>query len=314
MNQKNMNKGKVILLKRIMLLLAILVLTLFQVIPAMAGTNDKVTFGSSSHYAETVNGDVVVIGGNTVVEQGANGDVVAILGSVDAKGSIHGDVVAIGGNVNLDGTVNGDLVAIGGKVFLKSGTVVNGQVVASAIEKDDSVVIRGDIVQPNIPFFQVPVREGIDRVLIWLKPVWLLISLLLLTLVVALYPGGVECIAESVGKDTWRDLGIGFIASILLFPLFITIIGIPVVMLLVIAAKYLGYAGVTLFVGSKFLQAVNRGTGSLYPPVILGFLLLEALGFIPFLGGLIGLIIFWLSMGAMLDTKFGTGRPWFNRT
>ena len=82
---------------------------------------------------------------------------------------------------------------------------------------------------------------------------------------------------------------------------------------MVIAAKYLGYAGVILYIGRKFLQAVNREANSLYLPVCIGFLLMAALGFIPFLGGLIGLAVFWLSMGAMLDTKFGTGRPWFNK-
>ncbi|MHB8983865.1 MAG: hypothetical protein ACYC4E_00725 [Carboxydocellales bacterium] len=84
-------------------------------------------------------------------------------------------------------------------------------------------------------------------------------------------------------------------------------------MLLVLAAKYLGYAGVALFVGRRFLQTINKGSNALFAPVWIGFILLEALGFIPILGIVIGLVTFWLSMGAMLDTKFGIGRPWFNR-
>ena len=75
--------------------------------------------------------------------------------------------------------------------------------------------------QTGIPLIRVPAMHGFNPFLSWFKGVWLVLSLLLITLIVALYPAGVERIAEYVEKDTLRGLGIGFIAFILLFPLFI---------------------------------------------------------------------------------------------
>lgn len=268
--------------------------------------------------------DRVSFGHDVAVANGANGDIVTVLGSTKVKGNVNGDVVAVGGSADIDGKVAGDVIAIGGKAILRGQTVVAGDVVSSSIEKSADAVILGDTVQLPIPYFGAPngmqgaqFWQGLSflgRVHDWFKIGSLIAVLVIMILVVAAYPSGVETIERSVEKDTLRSLAVGFIASLLFIPIAITIIGIPVVIFLVLAAKFLGYAGVCLFIGKRFVQGVKWNTDSLYHLILAGGILAGLVSFVPFLGGLVGLVLFWISLGAMLDTRFGTGRPWFNKT
>jgi len=142
------------------------------------------------------------------------------------------------------------------------------------------------------------------------KAVKLLLTFLILALIIAIYPRGVDVIAQSAEKDTVRGLGIGIIATLLLLPITITIVGIPVALFLYASAKILGYAGVALFIGRKFIQNLKSHIGSMYLQILAGIVLVGFVEIVPILGTLFGWAVFWLSMGAMLDTKFGTGRPW----
>jgi hypothetical protein len=284
-------------------------------------SGDRVSFGNNVFVSETVNGDAIAIGGNTTVEQGAYGDVVAILGNATAKGIISGSVIAIGGNATVNGTVYADVVAIGGKVILKRNSIVFGQVVGSQILRDEGTVIKGGIVQTPLPVLKVPWRInkqvgdfGFSRFdNIWFKLGSSLLLFLLVALLLAVYRSGVEHISESVEKDTLRVFIIGLIASMLFIPFVITIIGIPIVLILVLLAKCLGYAGLILFVGRRFLQSINQNEANQYFQALAGVFLIEAVRFIPILGWCIGIVVFLFSLGAMLDSKFGTGRPWFSR-
>lgn len=329
--------------KKVVLLLAILIMALCIAIPVSAATEvtdlpqnssgDNVVFGNNIHYNDRANGTTVAIGGNVRLDKGTNGDAVAIGGNVDIKDSANGNVVAIGGNTNVTGTVNGDVVAVGGdttingivngdvvavggKITLLGKSIVRGNVVGSRIQKDEDAVINGDT-SNTIPSFKLPNVNG--GFLGW-QPIklgfgfaGLFFTLIFVFLMMAIYPKGVETIARSVEKDTWRDLVVGIIASIVMFPLFITIIGIPLVIFLLLAAKMLGYAGVTLFIGHKFMHTINRDASSIYMQLLVGVLLLGFIMLFPLIGSLFWLVVFWISLGAMLDTKFGTGRPWFRR-
>ncbi len=305
--------------RRIILIVVLLAVLLLMALPAMAQNNvdirtgGQVSFGSNVSSVQRVTGDVVSIGGNVSLENGADGDVVSIGGNVDAKGTVNGDVVAIGGNATVAGNINGDVVAIDGKVILKGNSVINGDIVASSLERDDGVVINGNINQVPIPQMQLPNISQWAGTFLWLKLLYWIAILLLNFLVIAAYPDGVVRIAQSVEKDTLRVLGIGVIASILFLPVALTIIGIPVIAFLVIAAKLLGLAGVILLVGRKAMQAVKYNHQSLYLQALAGFVLIALIKLVPFLGFVAGIFLFWLSLGAMLDTKFGTGRLWFRK-
>ena len=194
--------------------------------------------------------------------------------------------------------------------------MINGDIVASSIEKNDGVVINGNIKQIPVPHLQLPNRAHwgmMAGAFLWFKLLYWIGILLLNFLVIAAYPDGVVRIAQSVEKDTLRVLGIGVIASILFLPVALTIIGIPVIAFLAISAKLLGLAGVILLVGRKAMQAVKYNHHSLYLQALAGFVLIALIKMVPFLGLVAGICLFWLSLGAMLDTKFGTGRPWFRK-
>jgi hypothetical protein len=282
---------------------------------------DRFIMGNNFESREKVKGNAVAILGNVSLGDGANGDAVAIAGNVDAKGTINGDVVSIGGNVTLEGKVNGNVVAIGGKITLKEGTVINGDIVASSLDKTADVRTGGEIIQLPIPVLNLAGNYSSGEIdfsqfnafFYGLKVVGTIISLVILLGVLSLYPQGVGKIEASVQRDTLRVLGIGFVTFLLLIPICLTVIGIPGALVVILAGKYLGIAGVLMIIGQKFQETVRLKKLAPYVQLLVGFALMFFIGYIPFVGSLIEWVVFWLGLGAVIDSKFGTGKPWFNQ-
>ena len=82
------------------------------------------------------------------------GDIVRFGGAVTVKTGdvVNGDVVAIGGSVDVDGEVQGDTVAIGGSLKLGPHAIVHGDtvVVGGGLDRDPAAVIDGDVKEIGI--------------------------------------------------------------------------------------------------------------------------------------------------------------------
>jgi hypothetical protein len=156
---------------------------------------------------------------------------------------------------------------------------------------------------------------------ILLRIAWMLAGWVLGVILLALFPGAMAGIDETIGGETGRSLLTGILAAILFVPaavaLAVTLVGvllIPFLALFYLAAGVIGGVAGTRWVGRSLWTSLDRGRG-LHPALELGLgtISLLVVGFIPFLGALATLLVPLTGLGAVLLSRFGTHRPWWRR-
>ncbi|MEK7315740.1 MAG: hypothetical protein AAB011_06135 [Candidatus Eisenbacteria bacterium] len=282
---------------------------------------------------------------------------------------IDGDVVAMGGSVTVLGRVKGNAVSVGGTVHVKGKGVVEGDVVSlggGGVQTSDSASIGGsDVSVGKVDFGHMkrmwPVigAAGLLGTGAWLVEllVGLMITLFLAWISLLLFRERLEYAAGVVHERFGRSMAMGLLGWVLLvlaIPvgiialvltgviaiviLCITIIGIPVALLLVVAliigvigivmgviyAAFLAYLTGAMFLGRRVFG--NRvGTKPLLA-IAAGVLLIAALkaaaevvgalsffAFHPvgmafgFAASLLGFIIATAGLGAFIGVRFGKG-------
>lgn len=263
------------------------------------------------------------LGGNVVVEPGERilGDAVVMGGSVDVFGEVTGDVVAIGGAVRVSGSVLGDVIAVGGAVTLDAGAVVSGDVIAvgGRVQRDPAAVVRGQV---NVVNIAEGFRFGAGAVAPWFAwtafrypaGIFYVLGLFALALLVAaVIPDKVHAVEAHMESNAGRSAVIGLITLVLLVPLsiilLITIIGAPLLWFGFFAAKMLGYVALVSLVGRKVTERFADEAAPVWQ-LVAGVAIVAVLRYVPLFGALFSFGATIWSLGAVLDTKFGTNRPW----
>lgn len=268
---------------------------------AMAAVNINVQNESS---IVRIMNDIVIPAGETV-----NGDVVAILGDVRIDGAVNGNVVVVLGDIDLNNTVQGDVVSVLGEI--RQGP--NGK-------------ITGSIIETNNPGgFNIPGFHGWPQGVNPFRFSWgfrffnMVVLFGLAALTLALLPSQIRNMAVTLGDDAGRKLLVGFVAVLLVPALFfvslISLIGIPlipVIVLVLVSAKFIGYVAVALFVGIRIKQTGGLHS-STFLELFLGVLVLWLVRLVPVVGWISALVVTMFALGLVLDTKFGTNSPWFRR-
>lgn len=249
------------------------------------------------------------MGEDVVIEEGQvlDGDAVAIMADVVVNGRITGDAVAVMGDVIVRGTVEGDAASVGGRVVVEESGRVMGEINQVAVGG------LGRIMQ--YPGWHgvhwkvgrnFPIRTAVFNFLRFLG----ILTLGVLTL--ALFPRNVEAAAAAVDKDTGgkalRGLGLILVAPVVAVLLLFTIIGIPlipVVLLLMVIAGFFGYLAISVFLGRKLNVHLNIKE-NLFVEYLLGAVALWLVQLVPFAGSIISAAVFVLSLGIAFDTRFGT--------
>jgi hypothetical protein len=242
--------------------------------------------------------DVVVLGGQheTIREgQEVSGDLVVIGGSADVYGTVDGDAVALGGRIYIapKGHVNGSLVNLGGVIDNRSNQPQGrgGHEVTPPVEPT-----APPEVQTQGPWYQ----EG------WTT--FFFLDSLLVLIAFLLFPNRTRSVGEHLADNPMMAGILGFfspiIFAVVVTALAITVVGIPLIPLAVLAtvAGYLlGKAAIAEFMGSRLLEvfkvAQPRAVASVSVGLLLLFLLFAATGWI-------GIVLYFcvaaLSIGAAL--------------
>lgn len=138
----------------------------------------------------------------------------------------------------------------------------------------------------------------------------------LAALTFSLFPRHVQSAGHIIFDRPGPVLGWGLLALVLAIPLLIllaiTIIGIPLIFVEILAlaiAGILGYTALSRIVGEKVVGAASSGTVNPLGAIALGVLILGAVSMVPWLGSLFSLLLFVLAVGAALATRFGTLNP-----
>ena len=299
-------------------------------------SDDMAIAGGSITILGNSGGDVRVAGGNILIAGDVAGDVVIAGGSVTiaSEVSVGKDVVVAGGQVSVDGDVSGNLQITGGvatinghikgnvkaevdeKLTLGSGAVVDGTLEYSARNTDILQMNEGAVVAGEVSFTKVDVVDRHEAknfifaaigAFIFFKLIALIIAVLVL---VWLFRKFSNSVVEGVVKDPLQMLGKGFVAAVVVpaaaILLFVTVVGIPLGLLLMFGYGLLSfvvclYAGVV--VGAWVSKLVRKSGHAVitYKNAAGGVVLLMIVKFIPLIGWIIGLFVFLVTLGSIVD-------------
>jgi hypothetical protein len=259
------------------------------------------------------NGDSVTIFENQVISEGdiVSGDAVCIFGNLKIQGSVSGDVVAVFGNVDVYGEASGDVVAVFGNVTVHKGAIVGGDTVGvfGNVDKNPGAIIRGEAVDTKTEI--MPKDFNIVPNMNFGLIIGVAIIYGLSCLIVVIIPERVRIMTKSSHYNLGRHIGIGFLVLlvlILLIPiLVITVIGIIPAILLIIAFTIAAMVSTTaayIALGQKIAAAVE-GKNAVYIHLLIGLVVVNALGMVPIVGVLAAMAVFFLGLGVAFDTRLG---------
>jgi len=280
----------------------------------------------------SLNAQGLIFQKDIVVDEGEVEDnVISFGGEILIKGRVTETAIAFGGKIIVEGEVEGTVVGFGADIILKSTARVTDDIVVigGILEKESGSSIGGDTVQFG---FETPedvrkfLGEGLGGVLgmrlipllLVLKLISTLIWFLLALLVAAIFPRQISYASAQIRTGFWPVFGVGLLSIIVYTALIVfsallslILIGIPVLIALIFLGIIINIFGrVTVF--CFFGESLGRAFGSKNPTtigsVILGFILVSFIGFIPILGSLFYLVLSFLGWGSVIRTKFGT-RP-----
>jgi hypothetical protein len=260
----------------------------------------------SASIAAAADSGITKIGSDVYVAKDVSADKVAVIGgSAKIDGQIQGDVAAIGGSIILGdtATVLGDVVAIGGTVQKAPNAIIKGEIVEISIPGHKAVV--GAMNKGELPLL------GISIALFCLLA--FLGALILALVVVAFYTKQIGNTSFACEKNAGKCFWVGLLGLILIIPiallLLVSIVGIvfiPVWILLVVAALFFGKIAMSQLIGKKLLQLFKIAKKPMLLEVILGIVALAFIAMIPFIGGLIKMILVTIALGGVILTRFGT--------
>lgn len=247
---------------------------------------------------------------------------------VEAGESVQG-VVSVGGSVTVVGHVTGDAVSVGGSVVVEPTGIVDGDAVAvgGALQIQPGGQVNGEQVSVGIPFFggdDDPDDEGSSAPL-WLLPglagAFTMLSILgallraaviivaaLLALLLA--PRRVETVRRYLVDNPGFSFGGGLVACLLgvllVILLAITLVGIPLALLVIVAlfvCSVLGMASLFIWLGERF--PFTRGKSQVLA-LLLGAFIIALLGTIPYVGWAFHLLVSLAAIGAAVLTRGGS--------
>ena len=267
----------------------------------------------------TVKGDLLFLGANLVLSDAAaiEGSLLGAGGVAIINGDIAGDARFVGGTVNLNGGVagNAEFLTDGG-LFVGQGASVGGNLryrSPAQVDFDDGVVggtieyeAKGTTVDREIS--QQIAMLNRFRIVFWLLS--FVTAIIAGSVIVALTKDHAWRTAETIRKKPLKSLGIGFIAficiPIVILIALVLILTIPLSLILLLAyliALYIAKFYVSIWLGNLILRRGGQTDKSPIPAMLLGLLIIYLVTAIPVIGTLIGIVVMFFGLGALLQRK-----------
>ena len=295
---------------------------------------DLLAVGGVVHISGQVTQNVRVVGGQVVVsgEIGRNATIAARDVTFTDSGVVKGSVVVGGANVFLVSSV-GKKAKVAGRNLALMGAV--GEDVEAAVENirlgararvggnftywsnreamiDEGVIIAGATVRKAPQQLLGRLGKTAESVTRLIKPILGIVSffttLVLGLLLIRLFPGYTQGTSQVLRKHIWRSFTSG-ITALLLTPvlfgvLIITIVGIPLGFLLLLASSVMLYVArifVILLIGQIILDRFykQKGEGLAF---FVGLVLYSLLAFIPVVGWFVSFGAALFGLGAAIET------------
>lgn len=282
--------------------LALLVIAMLLLLPTMA-VAQEVRISEDDDVLVRINGPITV-----AAEQSVD-VVVGIDNNVVIDGVVREGLWVIDSNVTVNGRVEGDLVVISGTLLLGPSAVVEDvHLIRSTLVRDPGATITGSL-NERAEFFSFSWWDGIvTSALFW-------IGITLVILVAGLlfaWLGGRQLTAlGATARTNWGGsivaaLALLFGLPVLAIGLFFTVIGIPlglaILFFLIPALWFVGYLVVGTMLGGWIRSYSGGGNGArdVIWAALIGLLVLQVIGLIPFIGGFVVFLAGLLGAGVLV--------------
>jgi hypothetical protein len=227
--------------------------------------------------------------------------------TVIAENQTVNDVVVVGGDATVSGNVENYVIVFNGDAIIKSTAHIKGMVlvIGGTITQDTGAVIEDDIIGislDNSTKNSLLIGSGL------LVSVWILqflLSLLLVALpmlLVFLLKQRMNSFVQMVRSKSGLALGVGFFSSLLAIAisllLIITVIGIPIILIilfLIAMSVLLGVTVLGLILGEKIQLILPHK--QVWFTTGIGATVIVSLMNIPIIGIIFMLGVIWLSLG-----------------
>ncbi|WP_050031911.1 bactofilin family protein [Halorubrum halophilum] len=265
----------------------------------------------SIRIAETgrVDGNVQVAAGTVVVDGAVGGDAEVGAGSFELTetGRIDGSLDAGAGSITVDGAVGGDVRAAADSVVLGPDADVGGEFRydAETFTRSPDATVAGGVVEDASLGGDTGVGFGMDPVPSWVGPAYgVAVNLALGAVLLLAFPRFSRGVADRVGGGPLVSGGVGLLALIVipisLVLVAITIVGLPLALAGIAAyvvALWVGSVYGRYALGSWVLDRLDRPNR--WVALLLGVVGVALIGLIPWVGGLVDLLVLLLGLGAL---------------
>ncbi|HSW37562.1 MAG TPA: polymer-forming cytoskeletal protein [Candidatus Saccharimonadales bacterium] len=310
-------------------------------------------FGQTVNITGTIKGDVFCAGQTVTVDATVEGDVLCAGQTVTVRGKVNGNVRLAGQTLNLsaevakNGTLTGQMAnvdkrtTVGGDLTLAAGQAsVGGQIGRDLNARSEDLLLQstskvgrdlnytaqatarlevGAVVSGqqlhNYPSRAQRSSSWHGFALVW-RMYWLFAAIFFAFVLVLLFPNLFrrwnQVAVDSLGTVLLTGFLSMFVIPVLAVSLFITVIGIPLGLFLLLLWAGLWVVSWPLaayYLGSMVLA---RAKNALLV-VLAGSVIISLLGFVPIVGWIFAMLMYWVGMGiALVNLKRLYRKPKYN--
>jgi cytoskeletal protein CcmA (bactofilin family) len=237
-------------------------------------------------------------------------------GDVSLEGEVDRSVTIYAGNADVSGSIGRELTMAGDKLTLTNTARIGGGLSARVHRLRDVHIADGATIT-GARDIQVRARQNrfARPKFYFFQAVWLAAAMLVGWLCLVLFPGFFHASIQAVGSG-WRSLGLGFAVlagvPVAIILTAITVVGLPASLMLLalyLVAIYLAKIWVGAFLGSQLLKPAGATNSDWLLGLLLGLMILTVVGYIPYLGGLVHLVVVCLGLGAFAWQLYRVSRP-----
>jgi hypothetical protein len=236
-------------------------------------------------------------------------------GDVSVRGPIKGSLSIVGGRALIDATVDGDVTVTAGQIELGPQARIGGTLrwrSEGELQRHASAQVAGPIERLALRDLGREALASDAGAFRWLAGAWWTVGLMVVAAVVlAAAPGLASEVARTWRQRTGTSLLAGFVALVCIpvavVTLFVTVIGVPLALLALLLYFVLlpmGYLGSAIGLGqwglARWRSEAAGNLGWRIGATCLALVVLALLGAIPWLGGLVGLAMLMIGLGAIM--------------
>lgn len=272
--------------------------------------------GGDALITGTVEGDLFVVGANVVIDERAElyGDVVLVGGNMEIAGTLKGNLKVVSALTDISGTLEGRTTITTQRLVLSEGARIIADVFYFApkeVEQADGVVLEKQL-RYN-PIGKIQESQILQRILLNFSVFWIVLKFVTTLVVAFILVYMFKVFSQYAALQTQTTpmkmltlgtvttlgtpiLALAFIISLFALPLGLIMISIYVTMFLLAPALSGIVAGVLLF---KLVRPkVHLEVG--FHHAALGVFILALIALIPYVGSVVTIIFFLISIGIMV--------------